>query len=638
LRRVLRRAVRYGRQNLQAPLGFFSKLVPKLVEIMGGHFPEIKEKQDFITEIIRDEEESFSRTLDKGLEKFNEMAKSVGDDKVFPGAEAHFLYTTMGFPIDLTELMAEEKGMTVDKDGFEAKMQEEKELSEKARLAKMAGGSGKDMRMVAEQTAYLVSKGVPATDDSAKYVWDATLDGCAVKALFIGRGETEDGVGFVDSISKESSTVGIILDKTSFYAEAGGQTFDIGTIKSGSATVKIINVQNYGSFVLHVGEVVEGTMAVGDAVSCSVDYDRRRPIASNHTMTHVLNYALRDILYTRPAAEGKPPSLNVDQKGSLVNETKSRFDFTWNAQLTPKELAEVEAMCQERIDNEVPVDSYVAPLDDAKKISSLRSVFGEKYPDPVRVVAVSPAKIPEILSNPQDAMWNQYSVEFCGGTHLTNTKEAGAFVILNEEGIAKGVRRITFVTQEDAKTAITLANEFEAKLEAGSKLEGEELETAVKKLTVELDALVISTVKKAAFRDTIAGLLKKVNTWKKQRMAGMTDEIKAKAIAAGEATDGNKVVFRFDFGIDNKLAKNVGQAFTKKIKDKAIMLISADTDANKLMVMAVAPKGVDVDCKAWCAAATEGTGGKGGGKKDSAQMMVSDASVADSVVEKAKGF
>jgi alanyl-tRNA synthetase len=639
LRRVLRRAVRYGRQNLGAELGFFSKLVPRLVEVMGVTFPELAERQEYITSVIMEEEESFSRTLDKGLQKFKELSQTVGDDKVFSGEDAHFLYTSMGFPIDLTQLMAEEDGLTVDIAGFEAKMKEEQELSAAAHLAKMAGGSGKDMRMVAEQTAHLVSRGVPATDDGPKYVWNQALDGCSVKALFIGRGETEDEIGFVDSITKESSTVGVILDKTSFYAEQGGQIYDIGAMKSSSgATIKVTNVQLYGSFVLHLGEVVDGTLNVGDTVSCSVDYERRRPIASNHTMTHVLNYALREVLVKRPTAEGKAPSIDVDQKGSLVDEFKSRFDFSWNAGLTATQLAEVEAICQERITNEVPVDAYVAPLADAEKISSLRAVFGEKYPDPVRVVAVTPVKIPEILSNPQDAMWSEYSIEFCGGTHLTNTKEAEAICLLSEEGIAKGIRRIVFVTQEDAKKAIAAADGFEVKLNAAADLEGEELEQAVKGLTQELDALIISTVKKSSFRDTLADMLKKVLAWKKEKLAGQADEIQAEAIAAGEAAEGNKVVFRFDFGLDNKLGKKIGTAFTKKIKDKAIMIISADSDSNRFLVLSMAPKGVDVDCQAWCVAATEGTDGKGGGKKDSAQYTVPDVSLVDGVVDKAKKF
>ena len=256
----------------------------------------------------------------------------------------------------------------------------------------------------------------------------------------------------------------------------------------------------------------------------------------------------------------------------------------------------------------------------------------------MRVVAVTPSPVTEILSNPQDAMWSEYSVEFCGGTHLTNTKEAEAFCLLSEEGIAKGIRRIVFVTKEDAKKAMAAAEAFSAKLKAAESMEPSALEANAKLLTVELGELNVSAVKKVEFREAIGKLTKKVIAFKKERLAGMTDEIKAQAIAAGEATEGNKVVFRFDFGIDGKLAKNVGAAFGKKLKDKALLLLSADEDSNRFLVYATAPKGVDVDCKAWVTAATEGTGGKGGGKKDSAQFNVPDISKAESVLEKAKQF
>ena len=635
LRRVLRRAVRYGRQNLGAELGFFSKLVPTLVDLMGVTFPELKEKQEHVTAIIREEEESFSKTLDKGLQKFNDLAEKVGESKVFSGEDAHFLYTTMGFPVDLTELMAEERGMTVDKDGFEKKMKEEQELSAAAHNAKMAGGSGKDMRLVAEQTSHLVSKDVPATDDSGKYEWDKHLDGCKVVALFLGRNETEDKIGFVDSVSPESSTVGVILDKTSYYAESGGQIYDTGTITTGGATIQVNNVQLYGQFVMHVGTVVDGTVKVGETASCCVDYKRRSPIAANHTMTHVLNYALRKVLIDEGAGKA---TTTVDQKGSLVDETKLRFDFSWNGQLSPEQLAQVEALCIERIEKEVPVDAYVAPLEDAQKISSLRAVFGEKYPDPVRVVAVSNNPIPEMLANPQDSQWKEYSVEFCGGTHLKNTKEAEAFALLTEEGIAKGVRRIVAVTQADAKKAIALADEFDGKLKDADKLDGDSLDAQLKVLKQELNELSISAVKKTAFRDKIAELTKKVIALQKKKAAGMTDEVVAAAVEAAGAASGNKVVIRHDFGTAGKVWKAVSTAYGKKVKDKALLLVSADTAADRFMVAAMAPKGVDVDCKAWVTAASEGTGAKGGGKKDSATMNVVGCGQIDGVLEKAKGF
>jgi alanyl-tRNA synthetase len=192
-----------------------------------------------------------------------------------------------------------------------------------------------------------------------------------------------------------------------------------------------------------------------------------------------------------------------------VDEFKLRFDFSWNGPVSPQQLAEVEQICVERIETAVPVDAYVAPLEDAQKISSLRAVFGETYPDPVRVVSVSPTPVATILANPQDATWNQYSIEFCGGTHLTNTKEAQAFVLLNEEGIAKGVRRITAVTMADAQKAQADANAFELKLTAAAQVPSEQLEELLKQLTVELNSLSISAVKKISFRDVMSSFSKK---------------------------------------------------------------------------------------------------------------------------------
>ena len=638
LRRVLRRAVRYGRQNLNAELGFFAKLVNTLVELMGDTFPELREKEEYVTSIVREEEESFSKTVDKGIVEFKKKCDALGpDNKVFSGEDAHFLYTSMGFPVDLTELMCEERGLTLDMAGFDAKMDHEKNISVKAHLEKMSAGSGKDMRLVAEQTSYLVNKSVDATNDDAKYVWNEDLEGCTIKALFIGRNETEDGIGFVDTISKENGAVGIVLDKTNFYGESGGQTFDIGTIKTSSgATIQINNVQIYGSFVLHLGEVTDGSVTVRDNATCSVDYVRRAPVAANHTMTHILNFALRDVLITNATSD--QPNASVDQKGSLVDENKLRFDFSWSGPLTAEQLAAVERVCVDQINSSIPVDNFVAPLEDAQKISSLRAVFGEVYPDPVRVVAVSPSTVTQMLGNPQDDQWNSYSVEFCGGTHLKNTSEAQGFVLLSEEGIAKGVRRITGVTMKDAAIATAAASDFEAKLTEAGKLQGTELESQVKLLTVELEGLSISAAKKIQFRGTLGTYGKQVVAWKKKHAAEQTAKVVEQVIeVANTVTDGNKVVVRCDFGVDGKVAKAVTAAYGKKVKDKALLLVSADESADRFMVIAFAPKGMkDVDCKAWAVAATEGTKGKGGGKKDSAQFTVPGVGCIDDVLAKAR--
>ena len=429
------------------------------------------------------------------------------------------------------------------------------------------------------------------------------------------------------------------MDKTSFYGESGGQVYDEGRITSESGAVaKIDNVQIFGQYVLHLGTVIEGVFKKDESVTCSVDYVRRAPIAANHTMTHVLNFALKDVLINR-ATDTNAVAQSVDQKGSLVDEKKLRFDFSWGGAITTEQLAEVEKLVSDAIKAEIPIDAYIAPLDKAKEISSLRAVFGEVYPDPVRVIAVSPTPVEKILENPQDASWKNYSVEFCGGTHLTNTKEAQAFVLLQEEGIAKGIRRITGVTMADAQNAIEAGKAIASKINTAGELEGLALEEATKQLTAELNGFTISSALKSSLRSTLDKYSKTVTAWKKVAAAAKSNEVILELIAAAEETEDNKFVRRIDFGIDGKLAKKVQNDYGKKIKDKAFMLITADGDADRFMVIAYAPKGMgSVDCKAWVTAATEGTGGKGGGKKDSAQFTVSGTSLIDGVLEKANAF
>jgi alanyl-tRNA synthetase len=330
--------------------------------------------------------------------------------------------------------------------------------------------------------------------------------------------------------------------------------------------------------------------------------------------------------------------VEVDQKGSLVDEFKLRFDFSWNGPVTPQQLSEVEQICVQRIEDAVPVDAYVAPLEDAQKISSLRAVFGETYPDPVRVVSVSPTPVTNILANPQDATWNQFSIEFCGGTHLTNTKEAQAFVLLNEEGIAKGVRRITAVTMADAQKAQADADDFERKLEAAAQVPSEQLEELLKQLTTELNSLSISAVKKIKFRDVLSSFSKKVVAYNKERALAQTQQVVDDVVRAATQVSGNKLVFRHDFGIEGKMAKNISTAYGKQVKDKALFLVSGDKESDRILVLAFCPKGLDVDCNAWVAAATEGMGGKGGGKKDSAQSTVEGLVHIENIIDKARSF
>ena len=266
-------------------------------------------------------------------------------------------------------------------------------------------------------------------------------------------------------------------------------------------------------------------------------------------------------------------------------------------------------------------------------------MFGEAYPDPVRVVAIAREDIPALLADPQDARWERYSVEFCGGTHLASTAEAGAFVLLKEEGIAKGVRRITGVTGDAAAEATARADAFEARLDAAGDLRGEALEPAAKQLSADLTEMTLSAVRKAGFHARLAKLGKAVVAWKKEQAAARAGKVVDELVEMAATAKGTTLVLRSDFGLNGKAAKGIATSFGKKVKDKAFLLLSADEDAGRFMVFSCAPKGVDdVDCQAWVAAATEGTGAKGGGKKGSANSTVEGLDKIDGVLEKAKAF
>ena len=367
--------------------------------------------------------------LDRGIKYFeDEIARDAARETTVPGDKAFFLYDTLGFPIDLTELMAKEAGMTVDLRGFEAEMENQKRRSRDARTAARGLAGGRRLELIAEQTAWLAENGIGPTDDSGKYAWDEEAE-ATVMAVFAHDGFLPEG-----EQAREGDAVGLVLDRSSFYAEAGGQDADLGVVaflsKDGTEVtgeLVVNDVQSYGGYVLHSGIVSRGAVSVGSDVRCRVDYDRRRDVAPNHSMTHVLNAALRRVL-----GEG------CDQRGSQCNHEKLRFDFSHKSAMTADQLRDTEAYVRETIRKGLPVTARVMPLAEAKAIPGVRAMFGEVYPDPVRVVAVG-----------EDA-----SVEFCGGTHVSNTAEAEAFVLTEETAVAKGVRRITALTRAAAKKAI----------------------------------------------------------------------------------------------------------------------------------------------------------------------------------------
>jgi len=614
LRRILRRATRYGQQILKCEPGFFAKLVPVVVDTFGEAYPELVKNQADIIEIIEEEETAFSVMLDKGIKYFDEEIND-GEAKVVPGDKAFFLYDTVGFPIDLTELMAEEAGMTVDMTGFEAEMEGQKERSRLARLA-AKGLSGDRLELIAEQTSWLADEGIEVTDESYKYKWDVKVD-ATVKAVFTSDGFLGDGES-----AKEGDSVGLVLDKSSFYAEAGGQDADLGTISFEGGELIVNDVQVYGGYILHSGVISTGSVSVGADVKCQVDYDRRRDVAPNHSMTHVLNAALREVL-----GDG------VDQRGSQCNDEKLRFDFSHKSAMTVDQLRDTEVYVRETIEKSLPVKAEVMALADAKAIPGVRAMFGEVYPDPVRVVRVG----------------DDCSVEFCGGTHISNTAEAEAFVLTEETAVAKGIRRISALTRGAAAKAVAEGTEFEGKtssLESINPDETPDLDKQAGALRKDLDAAELSAALKAELRARIEAVQKKGIEAKKRLLAGRVDKVLntvtadvEEALAAGKKT----LVLNLDIGADSKASQKVIKAVQKIAPELAFMGISEEEvgSGGKILCFTIVPASVQesgLKANEWLKDVLDSVGGRGGGKPGNAQGQAPNCSDVDAVIAKAESF
>ncbi len=400
LRRLLRRAARHGKLlGVNEP--FLYEVCDTVIHENEGHYPELRERQDYITKVIRVEEENFARTIDGGLKIFNDMLsghKAKGE-KTFSGADAFKLYDTYGFPIDLTIEMVAEQGMSVDEDAFKALMEEQKVRARKAREALGdLGWAGVEF-----------GKEVPETQ-FVGYT-DFNLTDAKVVALVVENEQAEELMPGVEGI--------VVLDKTPFYAEMGGQVADHGAITCGKASFTVNDVQkNKGGKYMHYGVLSGGALKVGDTVSASIDLPRRKAVARAHSATHLLDAALRKVL-----------GAHVQQAGSLVEPDRLRFDFTHFSAMTPEELSEVSRIVNEAILEGYDVHTDVLPIEEAKQRGAI-ALFGEKYGDTVRVVD----------------MGHGFSVEFCGGTHLDNTAKVGVFHIDSEFSVASGVRRIEATT------------------------------------------------------------------------------------------------------------------------------------------------------------------------------------------------
>ena len=443
LRRLLRRAARHGKLlGVNEP--FLYKVCDTVVHENEGHYPELRERQDYITKVIRVEEENFAKTIDGGLKIFNDMLsehKAKGES-TFSGADAFKLYDTYGFPIDLTLEMVEEQGMKLDEAEFHKQMDEQRQRARKAREALGdLGWAGVEF-----------GKDVPETEFVG---YDHTaIDDAKVVALVVENEQAEEVMPGVEAI--------VVLDKTPFYAEMGGLVADHGVISADGVTFQVTDVQkNKGGKYMHTGKLTQGVLKVGDTVSASIDVKRRKAVMRAHSATHLLDKALRTVLGD-----------HVHQAGSLVEEDRLRFDFTHFSALTAEELAKVSAMVNEAVLEGYDIHTDVLPIEEAKKKGAI-ALFGEKYGDTVRVVD----------------MGEGYSVEFCGGTHLDNTAKVGVFHISSEFSVASGVRRIEATTGKASLEVMNRNQEMLFQAAAALKAKPGELREKAEQTMLEVKTL-----------------------------------------------------------------------------------------------------------------------------------------------------
>jgi alanyl-tRNA synthetase len=562
VRRVLRRGSRYARKYFGAEIGsFFSKILPALVEQMGSQFPEIVKMQAEVAETLDEEEAQFARTLDNGekmFERFATQAEKKGT-KHLTGEEVWRLYDTYGFPEDLTKIMADERGLSYDDAEIEAARIKAREASKSTKEGVVAFA-----KMDVHHIAELNNNNVPTTLDEFKYNDNVIT----TKVAFV-----YDGKNFLKSTKDlvEGQNFGLLLDHTNFYAEAGGQVADVGRIGiDGQAEFKVMDVQSYGGYIVHNGFLEHGELSAGDEVTCEFDEIRRQPIRNNHTGTHILNHSLREVL-----------GEDVHQKGSLVDAEKLRFDFSHKTQVALPEIKKIEELSSSYIRQNSPIYYKDVQLEEAQKIYGLRAVFGETYPNPVRVVSVG-VDVDTLLADPENKEWRKVSVEFCGGTHVKQTGEIKDLIIIEESGIAKGIRRITALTGQAARQVQLIAKDFDARIAALEAMPyGADKEREVKAISADLNTLKVSTLTKEELKTRFAKEQKKVlDEQKKRQKAESATALNAvKEFFADEKNkDAKAYVARLPIGANSKAVADVINYCKKEAKDKTVYVFGGSED------------------------------------------------------------
>ncbi|EKO6103325.1 alanine--tRNA ligase [Escherichia coli] len=561
LRRIIRRAVRHGNM-LGAKETFFYKLVGPLIDVMGSAGEDLKRQQAQVEQVLKTEEEQFARTLERGLALLDEeLAKLSGD--TLDGETAFRLYDTYGFPVDLTADVCRERNIKVDEAGFEAAMEEQR------RRAREASGFGADYNAMIRVDSASEFKGYDHLELNGK-----------VTALFV------DGKA-VDAINAGQEAV-VVLDKTPFYAESGGQVGDKGELKGANFSFAVEDTQKYGQAIGHIGKLAAGSLKVGDAVQADVDEARRARIRLNHSATHLMHAALRQVLGT-----------HVSQKGSLVNDKVLRFDFSHNEAMKPEEIRAVEDLVNAQIRRNLPIETNIMDLEAAKAKGAM-ALFGEKYDERVRVLSMG-----------------DFSTELCGGTHASRTGDIGLFRIISESGTAAGVRRIEAVTGEGAIT--TVHADSDRLSEVAHLLKGDSNNLADKVRSV---------------LERTRQLEKELQQLKEQAAAQESANLSSKAIDV----NGVKLLVSELSGVEPKMLRTMVDDLKNQLGSTIIVL--ATVAEGKVSLIAGVSKDVTDRVKAGelIGMVAQQVGGKGGGRPDMAQAGGTDAAALPAALASVKGW
>ncbi|MCD6684469.1 alanine--tRNA ligase [Escherichia coli] len=561
LRRIIRRAVRHGNM-LGAKETFFYKLVGPLIDVMGSAGEDLKRQQAQVEQVLKTEEEQFARTLERGLALLDEeLAKLSGD--TLDGETAFRLYDTYGFPVDLTADVCRERNIKVDEAGFDAAMEEQR------RRAREASGFGADYNAMIRVDSASEFKGYDHLELNGK-----------VTALFV------DGKS-VDAINAGQEAV-VVLDQTPFYAESGGQVGDKGELKGANFSFAVEDTQKYGQAIGHIGKLAAGSLKVGDAVQADVDEARRARIRLNHSATHLMHAALRQVLGT-----------HVSQKGSLVNDKVLRFDFSHNEAMKPEEIRAVEDLVNAQIRRNLPIETNIMDLEAAKAKGAM-ALFGEKYDERVRVLSMG-----------------DFSTELCGGTHASRTGDIGLFRIISESGTAAGVRRIEAVTGEGA--IATVHADSDRLSEVAHLLKGDSNNLADKVRSV---------------LERTRQLEKELQQLKEQAAAQESANLSSKAIDV----NGVKLLVSELSGVEPKMLRTMVDDLKNQLGSTIIVL--ATVAEGKVSLIAGVSKDVTDRVKAGelIGMVAQQVGGKGGGRPDMAQAGGTDAAALPAALASVKGW